>query len=102
VLILAFDHQQVGEIDARRLEFDPDHSRRKGCAQQPQKLEALGRPEFAADDSLIGIAYPWPSAAAAPGSFFRSERAARHPCRILLRLNPGMLYHALYILLEGI
>ena len=34
VLILALNHQKVGEIDARRFEFDADHSRRKGRVRQ--------------------------------------------------------------------
>jgi hypothetical protein len=34
VLIHALNHQKVGEIDARRFEFDPDHSRRKGRVRQ--------------------------------------------------------------------
>ena len=34
VLILALNHQKVGEIDARRFEFDPDHSRRKRRVRQ--------------------------------------------------------------------
>ena len=34
VLILALNHQKVGEIDARRLKLDPDHSRRKWRVRQ--------------------------------------------------------------------
>jgi hypothetical protein len=34
VLILALNHQKVWEIDARRFEFDPDHSRRKWRVRQ--------------------------------------------------------------------
>jgi hypothetical protein len=97
VLILALDHQQVGEIDARRFEFDPDHSRRKRRARQSQQPEAFRRAEFAADDGLVGVAHPSPSTAAAHPDQ-SSEASGTPPLSHHASLESG---HALLCLIQS-